>query len=572
MKKNFLNIIAIIVGFLMLGLIIYLGQFFTDLKYKNKNILNSLETLYSNDATDWDKVLKDLQNTKSYLKTNLDDFKILSNFSKEIKLQEALISLITDLEKIQNGELLLELIKNKTEENTQSGDLLLHLNQNLNNLKDYHLHFVDNLEYQIKNWLIFLGYQKPKNYLLIFQETNVPRPTGGFLKAYGIITFNQGKLTLSGDSIYNLDDLLLDKIIPPYPLQTIANKWFFHDSNWFFDFPTTSKKIIELYQKTGLTPSLDGVIAINDTVLKSLLEITGPLELKDYNLTITADNFISFFTDQLNNNPQDILDEKRNIFSIFIQALFNKLQNLSLNQDAQIMNLLKESLNNKEIQIYSLDDEVEYYFDSWEWTGKLGESKDDYLLVVFSNIERTFTIDQRPKNISLETNISSSTVTDTLTISAPSFNKGDKNLETFLKIYLPQGVTIIKANGGYLKEINNDWPYEKLNYQVDPDIKTIENKTIIDKEKGIEISDEGSKTVVSTWAKLSLQPFSLVYQLPVDGNLDNWEIKIQKQSGQNINFSYNLIVPPTKKLGPTLFEFQKSFPLTKDVTLSFKIY
>ena len=287
---------------------------------------------------------------------------------------------------------------------------------------------------------------------------------------------------------------------------------------------------------------------------------------------IDKNNFVSFFEKQIENSAQAISSEGREIFSVFVQSLFNKLQEIPSEQFAQIFNILEELLKNKDIQIYSSDDEVEYYFDSLDWAGKITESKNDYLAVVFNNIEKGFTKDERQKDINLETKISSSTITDILKISTRPLLLKDKNLEIFLKIYLPKGVTIIDSTGGYLKKMNNNWPYEKLDYQNDSDLEIIESKKIIDEAKGIEIFEEGSKTVIGTWVKLSLKPFSLTYQLPFQGeDLNNWEIKIQRQSGQNVNLSYNLIPPSDKKISPTLFEFQKSFPLIQDMVLNFQI-
>ncbi|MFA5392318.1 MAG: DUF4012 domain-containing protein [Candidatus Paceibacterota bacterium] len=589
MKRVIVNIAILALVLILIGGIIYLGQYFTKLKLNNKTLLNSLEISNQNSFSSFSEAFKQINDTiGSFKQTWGDFFVLLPKLSTDLKLRETLTATAKDFEIIQNGEFLAEIVKDDNQ-SKNSLDILLDLNQNLNLLEKYNLNFVRNLQYQIKNWLIFLGNDSPKNYLIIFQEPNVPRPSGGFFGAYGIISFNQGKMTLKGGSIFDLDDLFLNKIIPPSPLQTIGNKWFFHDVNWFFDFSSTSKKIIEFYQKTGLTPSVDGVIAVNDSIFEPILNITGQIELKDYGLVVDKNNFVSFFENQIENSAQSILGEARKkvlaegeilisqgegreIFSMFIQSLFNKLQETPSEQFAQIFNIFEGLLKNKDIQIYSSNDEVESYFDSLGWAGKITESKNDYLAVVFNSIEKGFTKDKRQKNINLETKISSSTITDILKINAQSLSLKDKNLETFLKIYLPKGVTIIDSTGGYLKKINNDWPYDKLGYQNDSDLEIIESKKNIDESKGIEIFEEGSKTVIGTWVKLSLKPFSLTYQLPFQGeDLNNWEIKIQKQSGQNVNLSYNLILPSDKKIIPTLFEFQKSFLLIKDIVLNFQI-
>lgn len=569
MKKILLNIIVLIVSLLVIGLIIYLGQYCTKLKLSNQTLLNSLEVSNQDSFSDWSNIFKQINVTiGSFKQTWGNFFSLLLKLNTDVKLRETLNAIANDFEMIQNGEFLANIVKNDDNPLT----ILLDLNKNLNLLEKYNLTFVKNLQYQIKNWLIFLGNDEPKHYLIVFQEPDIPRPSGGFLGAYGIISFNQGKMTLIGDSTFDLDNLFLNKIIPPSPLQTISNKWFFHDVNWFFDFPLTSRKIIEFYQKTGSIPSVNGVIAINDSVFEPILDIIGQIELKDYGLVIDKNNFVSFFEKQIEDSAQAISSEGREIFSVFVQSLFSKLQEIPSEQLASIFNIFEGLLKNKDIQVYSSDDEVEYYFDSLDWSGKMTESKNDYLAVVFNNIEKGFTKDGRQKDINLETKISSSTITNILKISSQSLSLKDQNLETFLKIYLPKGVIIIDSTGGQLKKIENGWPYEKLDYQNDYDLEIIESKKIIDESKGIEIFEEGSKTVIGTWVKLSLKSFFLTYQLPFQGEeLNNWEIKIQKQSGQNVDLSYNLIPPSDKKISPTLFEFKKIFSLVQDIVLNFQI-
>jgi len=566
MKKVIINIIILLASLLILGLIIYLGQFFTKLRYHNQVSLKSLENSYQISLKDWGTSLNNINNSSfNQIWNNLSLF---SRWNTDLKLQEILSSMTNNYQAIDKGELFFSIINNKPE----ALKPLVNLLQDLKSLENYHLNFVSQLEYQLQNWLVFLGHERPTNYLIVFQDTDIPRPSGGFLGAYGLLSFNQGQMSIKGDSIFDLDDLFLDKIVPPYPLQAVSNKWFLHDANWFFDFPQTSKKLIDFYKKTGLPASLDGVIAINDSVISSLLELTGPIQLQDYGLTIEAGNFSPFFNQQIINGGQTVSHQGREVFTEFLSSFLKKLQTLSSTQLVSLQQILTDSFSTKDLQIYSINDGVEYYFDSLGWSGKILESQNDYLAVVFNDLNKNFLLDQRQKNIQLETNIASSTVTDVLTIKSQFLNNQDKTLETYLRIYLPQGVTLINASGGYLAKINESWPYHKLNYQRDSDLNSLESKTVVDTVKGVEISEEGQKTVISTWAQLAKEPLVLTYQFPLSSSsLDHWLVQIQKQSGQKVMFTYHLLLPSDKKLGPTLFSFQKAIPLTSDLLLNFDI-
>jgi hypothetical protein len=569
MKHILKNIIILVAGLLVLSLIIYLGQMVTNLRLRNNNWLKSIENNNQISFNDLNKLLPELELTSKQINILrqkwLELIVLIPKLRNDVELQQQLVNLGPALHDIQNGILISNIIKGQDE----ALKPLIDLNNIFIFLEKYNIEAIKNLKYETSNWLSFLGNTSPKNYLLLFQEPDISRPSGGFLGDYGLLVFNQGKATISGDTIFDLDDLLINKIIPPEPLQQISNKWFFHDLNWFFDFPTTAKKIMEFYGATGLSSKIDGVIALNDSVIESILNITGPIELPDYGQTITADNFVAFFDQQIMKSTQ-ATDQEREIFSDFMSGLFLKLQNLSSAKFQELQNILVMSLNNKDIQLFSNDDQIEYFLDSLNWAGKITESHQDYLAVVFNNLDKNLQIDKRIKSIDLETQISTSTITNTLTIRAPALGRSDLNRETYLKIYLPKGVTITKATGSYLKSINNDWPYDKLGYQFDRDIQNIESRQIVDSSNSITIFEETSKTVIGAWTKLSAQSFTLSYELPFSPtNLTNWNIIVQKQSGQDIKFLYNLKMPFEKKLAPTLFEFNKYIPLTQDLNLSF---
>jgi len=159
-----------------------------------------------------------------------------------------------------------------------------------------------------------LGSDRPQEYLLLFQNSSEMRATGGFVGSYGILDIENGKIkNLFIDGIFNPDGQLTEKIVPPIPIQKISDAWSMHDANWFVDFPTSAKKVALLYEKTG-GPTVDGVIAITPKVLEKMLEVTGPIEMSEYNIVIDQNNFLTEtqlqveeLYDKEENKPKQIL-------------------------------------------------------------------------------------------------------------------------------------------------------------------------------------------------------------------------------------------------------------------------
>jgi len=103
-----------------------------------------------------------------------------------------------------------------------------------------------------ENFLEILGHQKPKRYLLLFQNNNEMRATGGFIGSYGILDLDEGRIkNLTIDGIYNADGQLLSKITPPEPLRFTNDRWHARDANWFPDFPASAQKVAWLLEKAG---------------------------------------------------------------------------------------------------------------------------------------------------------------------------------------------------------------------------------------------------------------------------------------------------------------------------------
>ncbi|MCK4805830.1 MAG: DUF4012 domain-containing protein [Candidatus Pacebacteria bacterium] len=560
MIKNRKVLFLFILSLLLIGLIFFVGQKIIKDNDINKEIINLLR------ENNFEEAINLINNNISFK----EDFSFLPIIGQGIELRRSLKRIDNNLKEINSGFLLASMFQ----QDKDSLSCLQDINKDLDYLNRYNIDYIKNQKHYLENWLLFFGDDEPKNYLVLFQETTIPRSTGGFIGAYAILSFDEGKIEFSGNNIFALEEIFLEKIIPPGPLQFISDKWFFHDSNWFFDYPSSGQKILNFYSNTGNKPLLDGVIVVNSSVLNNLLEVIGPIRVNNYDPIIDQSNFSSFFKSQIQETARSApMREQPEFFSVFFQALQTELRKASPQVFSQIPDVLTNGFTKKEIQLYVINDKLEYFFDSLNWTGRIEESKNDYLGVIFNLFNQDFSEDIRSKTIELKTEfVSNGRIINTLIVDVPSHYSINRTQETYLKIYLPKGIIIEKAENGYLKN-NKDISsyYKKLGYKKDNDLSLIEKGKIENDSLGIEIYDEGGKTVVGTWVKLSIKPFKLVYRLPFDWtDFSSWEIKVQKQSGQDVKFSYQFITSDNVKIIPSLFPFNELIPLESDMVLNFK--
>jgi hypothetical protein len=143
---------------------------------------------------------------------------------------------------------------------------------------------------------ILAGAEKPKRYLIAFQNSAEARGTGGILGAYAIIEFNKGSLkvieTGSNEPLYgsSLKKIPID-VPEEYKRLYGENPAILQNSNLSPHFPYGAEIWLALWKKE-FGQTLDGVIAMDPTALSYILRSTGPITLNSGE-RLTSDNLVS---------------------------------------------------------------------------------------------------------------------------------------------------------------------------------------------------------------------------------------------------------------------------------------
>jgi hypothetical protein len=397
---------------------------------------------------------------------------------------------------------------------------------------------------------IFLG---DKRVLLLMQNSNELRPTGGFIGTFGNAAISDGKIkSLDIRSIYDLDGQLQEWIIPPRPILKVNDHWFMRDANWWTDFPTSAKKVIQFYEKEGgETPDL--TVAVTPQVIVDMLTITGPITMSRYGVVLDAANFIeqtqtttSVYYDKSLNQPKQMLAD-------FFPALFQKFSEGSGSTTLSLLELLSRNLLQKNILLYSNNSETQQQLESFNWAGSVKTTDRDYLLISSSNLGGSKTDSFLERSVNLLSSINpSGAVRNVLTLEIKNplpKNPGLSNT-SFIRVYVPQGSRLIGALGFD----NEQLPQIKdSKAQIDADVLTWEQGTMQNTVSGTTIGLESGKTFFGNWLTVpggETKTITIEYELPFAvQKLDHFSLLLQKQPGQNafpfkyqINYSsYNLM-------------------------------
>ncbi len=438
----------------------------------------------------------------------------------------------------------------------------------------------------------WLGANEPQRYLLVFQNSNELRPTGGFIGSIAEVDIKNGEIQnfyLPPGGVYDLQGNLKILLAAPEPLRLLNANWQLQDSNWFFDFPTSAKKIIWFYEKSG-GPTVDGVIAVNSQILPKILAITGPIELKEFNLVLTADNVIAELQSEVEINYDRELNQPKKIIASLMPIILQRLENLPPQDFFSTFSLLYKALQVRDIQLYHQQDNLQSEILHFGFGGQVQSADHDYLAIVDTNIGGGKTDQVISSQVLLTSNINSNgEIINTLKI-IKQHNGDSTDLFTghtyrdYIRVYVPLGSKLISATG-----FNPPDPAEfndpEAGYSEDDFLKKIETNEIIDLETKTRITDEFNKTVFGNW--LSLTPgeqkeVSLTYILPnkVDfkkTNQDNYFISIVNNFLNNLGLSegeenevamHTLLLQKQSGQPPYSFSHEIIFPNSWNVSVS----
>jgi len=297
-----------------------------------------------------------------------------------------------------------------------------------------------------------LGFNNPRQYLILNQNNNELRATGGFVGSYMLVEVYKGKLqSVLVDMTQRIDGQNPKTTLAlPEPLSTITTSFGTRDANWYLDFPTSAQTFQKLYEQVG-GGTADGIIAINPEVIRDLLGVLGPVYLPDKDLTLTADNFVTATQEQIEvmdkhqTNPKEILNQ-------FAPILLTRLLAATGTEIQRISVALTQRLTAKDILLYARSPKLQSVFMGLNLAGIVPtDTGGDMLAVVRSNLGGRKSSQTVAEEIHHTANINlAGDVTDTLQLNYTHTGTDvfpDGPNKDYVRVFLPSGSVRISAHG-----------------------------------------------------------------------------------------------------------------------------
>ncbi len=236
-----------------------------------------------------------------------------------------------------------------------------------------------------------LGANGERTYLLLLQNPDELRPTGGFISAAGTITVADGRIAdvqVRDSTLW--DDFTAGDYPPaPEPLQRYMQLYLLalRDANWSPDFPTSAATARDLFTLTQQRP-LDGVIALTPTTVERIIGALGTLPLSD--TLLTADMVQPYLREAW--NPTEAINDEWNqrktaALDQLAQALRARLdQGIERDQLLPLAQALQQSLDERHMLAVLDQPEAAALFAERQWNGAVVPDAQDVVLAVDANV------------------------------------------------------------------------------------------------------------------------------------------------------------------------------------------
>lgn len=350
-------------------------------------------------------------------------------------------------------------------------------------LTDQGVVFINEATPLIKVLPSLLGENKEKKYLVLFQNDKELRSTGGFITAYAVFRIDKGVIHVDkSDDIYNLDNNMSRKIKAPEAILKYLPKvttFNIRDANISPDFTESMRTFDSMYKYVSNKTNIDGIIAIDTSVLISTIKILDD-EVIASGIKFTTKNdkrcdcpqVIYVLEDNISRPVNYQKSGRKDLLGSLLYAIMEKaLKSSPKLYWGPLFQDVFNQINEKHVLFYLYDKDAQSGMEALNAAGRIKTFDGDYLHINDTNFGGQKSNMYVKENVEQNYEIKSDgTIIKTININYKNpYPPSDCNLERgnlclnailrdWLRIYVPKGSEIISSQGSEVKVTS----YEEL--------------------------------------------------------------------------------------------------------------
>ncbi len=237
-----------------------------------------------------------------------------------------------------------------------------------------------------------VGLQHAHSYVIVYQDENELRATGGFIGSVGRVTVRNGVATerFLGSGLYHENYT----IASPDPMRLYNDEpyWLLRNANWSPDFPT-SAALEHFFLALDLHWQSPDIIDVTIPAAAAVMEVTGPLYLPGYHRWVTASNvtrltdYYTHWTENYGPSKAGNQDTRRKQFIRIVSArILKAIPKLSLAQWVKLGHVLGGAIARGDILMHFHNPQEQALVRQIGADGAVSPTLSDYLYVVDSNL------------------------------------------------------------------------------------------------------------------------------------------------------------------------------------------
>lgn len=411
-----------------------------------------------------------------------------------------------------------------------------------------------------------LGIDQVRSYLVLSQNNDEIRPSGGYLSTWGWLTIRNGRVME-----YDYSPTTVDSPTPP-PVELASEvdvpDWWIRygqplyaawDGSWHADFPSTAEMAMWYYNNGDNVHSpVDGVISIDITGFEYLIEALGSVYVPEYNASVSADTFRDVVYEiRVEGNA----NEHKEFLAALYRVVFEEWQSASLDADQNqaVLGAFLRAIQEKHIMMYFGNESLNRAVELLGWTGRQSTGVGhDYLMVADANLGNksnmsvirsiTYDVDLQTDNTvlgrtTINYDFSARTAANDPAVNPP-FN-GTRDYYTLTQLFIPVGSEVTATE----------------NVGIDPTIVQQDNHTLIVSQFAVPFD--------------STQRFQFSYHTsPIVeriGDLYRYRLLLQKQPGARTNIvNVQVMLPANMELDTSNIPPAASYSIGRNI-LEFRV-
>ncbi len=231
--------------------------------------------------------------------------------------------------------------------------------------------------------------QNSQAWVVVLQNSDELRATGGFPGSYALVTMENGRITnLVVEDIYDADGQFTGYIEPPPGVREYlaGNKGLrLPDANWQADFRESGQQMLDFFEIAG-KKHLGGMVALNLPLVEDLLAMTGPVRVLDYDTNLTPESLSTALRSGRDTFFPGSAQKKHLLELAWLQFQL-ALTQLPNEKKLEAGQILLNGINTKQLLAYSPNEALQPAIEALGASGRLNNYQaEEYFYLLESNV------------------------------------------------------------------------------------------------------------------------------------------------------------------------------------------